>query len=159
MDYIPKYIIVHHSAADAPTPQFDAINEWHRVRNFAQSELGYFVGYHRVIEKDGTVRIARGDLERDCDALGHNFDSLSVCLVGNLSQNDPTDEQVAALGQLLTAWCKTHSISPAKIFPHRHFANTSCYGSKLENMWANIVCLSELALPTPPQPEAAAPTQ
>lgn len=142
--YIPKYIIVHHSAADAPTPQFDAINGWHAARNFPKSELGFFVGYHKVIEQDGTVRVARGDLERDCDALGHNFDSLSVCLVGNFDKSDPTPEQIAALSTVLAEWCRTHGISPLLIYPHRHFGKTSCCGSRIENLWPTLVCLAEM---------------
>lgn len=150
MDYVPKYILVHHSAAEAPTPQFDAINEWHRVRGFVPSQSGYFVGYHRVIEKDGTVKVARADTERDCDALGHNFDSLSVCLVGNFDQVEPTDAQIDSLGKILNEWTVKYNISASKIWPHRHFANKSCYGSRLENSWAQIVCLSY----TPPEEKA-----
>lgn len=144
-DYIPKYIVVHHSAADAPDPQFEAINEWHRQRGFTASRSGKYVGYHVVIEKDGTVQRAREDLERDCDALGHNFDSLSVCLVGNFDKTDPTTPQILALGKLLADWCSKYTIHPTQIFPHRHFASKSCYGSRLENDWAAIVCLSQLA--------------
>jgi len=145
MEYQPQYIIVHHSATDSPNPQFDSINSWHKARSFPPSDLGYFVGYHRVIEKDGTIQIARGDLERDSDALGHNFDSLSVCLVGNFSVSEPTPKQVSALGALLAEWTEKYKIHPTLIFPHRHFGSTSCYGSKLENTWATLVCLSHLA--------------
>jgi len=141
-EYSPTYIIVHHSAVDSPDPQFKDIDAWHRVRKFPKSKRGFHVGYHKVIEKDGTVEIARDDLERDCDALGHNFDSLSVCLVGNLSKNDPTDAQVLALGEVLTDWVNEYKIHPTKIFPHRHFASTQCYGNRLENNWATIVMLS-----------------
>lgn len=139
--YVPKYILVHHSAANDPSPQFDAINEWHKARDFAPSRSGYFVGYHRVIEHDGTVRIAREDDERDCDALGHNFDSLSVCLAGNFDITDPTSAQVLALGALLAEWCVRHSLTADDIFPHRHFAAKSCYGSRLTDNWAAIVYL------------------
>jgi len=145
MKYVPQYIIVHHSAAETPTPQFTAINDWHKARNFPLSELGFFVGYHRVIEKDGTVNVARNDTERDCDALGHNFDSLSVCIVGNLDISDPTPQQTAALGKILAEWSREHNIHPTLIFPHRHFGTTSCYGSRLENTWASLVCISHIA--------------
>lgn len=147
---IPKYILVHHSAADTPTPQFQYINEWHRGRGFAKSKLDFYAGYHRVIEKDGTVVVARGDLERDCDALGHNFDSLSVCLVGDFTKSDPTDEQIAALGPLLAEWVRKYNISPLKIWPHRHFGSTSCYGGRLENSWAAMVYLSYMSSPSLP---------
>jgi N-acetylmuramoyl-L-alanine amidase len=142
--YQPQYIIVHHSAAEEPTPQAAAINEWHRARGFAKSESGSYIGYHRVIERDGTVVVARDDLERDCDALGHNYDSLSVCLVGNFSKTDPTPQQIDALGALLDEWCTTHGISPLAIYPHRKFGNTACPGSRLENSWARDVLYAYL---------------
>jgi hypothetical protein len=145
MEYQPTYIILHHSAADEPSPQFAAINEWHRVRSFAPSEAGWFVGYHKVIEANGIVTVARGDLERDCDALGRNYDSLSVCLVGNLDKHEPTDAQTQALGIILADWCTKYNIHPTKIYPHRKFASTHCPGTQLENTWATMVCITELA--------------
>lgn len=141
MDYWPKYIIVHHSAAASPQPQFEAINEWHKQRDFPPSLSGFFVGYHRVIETDGTIQIARGDLERDCDALGHNFDSLSVCLVGNFDHSDPTPAQVESLGETLFGWCSKYKLGATDIFPHRKFAAKSCYGANLPDQWAAIVYL------------------
>lgn len=143
MEYVPKYIIVHHSAANAPSPQFSVINRSHEGRGFPISKLGFHVGYHRVIEKDGSVQIARGDLERDCDAFGKNFDSLSVCLVGNFNTEDPTPEQIAALGPLLAIWCKKYNLSVFNIHAHRFFGKTACYGSRLRDNWASIVCLKE----------------
>ena len=142
MEYIPKYIIVHHSAANEPNPQFLAINDWHKARRFPKSERGFNAGYHRVIEMDGSVVKARNDLERDCDALGHNFDSLSVCLVGNLNDNDPTLEQTQSLTQILSEWCNKYGITADKIYPHRHFSATSCYGEKLTDNWAAVCYLN-----------------
>lgn len=141
MEYRPKYIIVHHSAAAAPMPQFDSINKWHKDRDFPLSTLGYFVGYHRVIEADGTVRIARLDTERDCDSFGHNYDSLSVCLAGNLDLNEPTVAQVNALGALLSHWCTLWGLEAEEVFPHRRFNPTSCYGAKVSDNWARLVYL------------------
>ena len=35
------------------------VNEYHRGRDFPQSSLGYFVGYHYLIERDGRVSMPR----------------------------------------------------------------------------------------------------
>ena len=146
MEYVPRLIIVHHSAAKAPSPQFAAINQWHKQRGFPLSTLGFYVGYHAVIEGDGTLRAARIDTERDADTLGHNFDSLSVCLVGNFDTTTPTTAQIGALGALLSAWCKAWSIDASRIYPHRKFQAKSCYGAKLSDTWAREVYLKhELA--------------
>jgi len=136
MENDPKYIVVHHSAAVSPDPQFAAIEKWHAARGFPISSLGFHVGYHVVIEKDGELVRAREDLERDTDALGHNFDSLSVCLVGNFDAYKPTPAQVATLATLLSEWCNKYALGPDDIFPHRHFNATHCYGTKLADNWA-----------------------
>lgn len=151
MDYVPQYILIHHSAANAPTPQFAAINEWHKARDFVPSAAGWFVGYHKVIEKDGTVVTARADTERDCDALGHNFDSLSVCMAGDFDVSDPTPAQIASLGKVLIAWHKKWGINADKMFPHRHFAAKSCYGSRLPTYWGAIVFLRAMVAQLQPQ--------
>ncbi len=103
--------------------------------------LGYFVGYHRVIEANGVVRYARLDTERDADALGHNYDSLSVCLAGNFDVNAPTPAQAAKLGALLSHWCKLWGLEDSEIFPHRRFNPTSCYGARLSDNWAQLIYL------------------
>lgn len=122
-------------------PQFEAINEWHKDRDFPLSTLGYFVGYHRVIEADGSVRIARLDTERDCDSFGHNYDSLSVCLAGNFDLKPPTQAQSNALGALLSHWCTLWGLEDSEIFPHRRFNPTSCPGKLLPDNWAQLVYL------------------
>lgn len=142
MDNNPKFITIHHTAAVEPIPQFNAINEWHRVRGFVKSSLGFFVGYHKVIEKDGTIVQARVDDEQNNAVLSHNHDSLAVCLVGNFDKEDPTPEQIASLGEVLNDWCTEHDISPLDIYPHRKFGSTSCYGSRLENTWGTLVLLN-----------------
>lgn len=138
----PTFITVHHSAAMEPIPQFNAINEWHRIRNFNKSSLGFYVGYHKVIEKDGTIVQAREDLEENNAVLLHNHDSLAVCLVGNFDKEDPTPEQVASLGQVLDEWCTEYDLSPLDVYPHKKFSNTSCPGARLENVWPTLVVMS-----------------
>lgn len=125
-----------------PVPQFNAINEWHRVRNFVKSSLGFYVGYHKVIEKDGTIVQARVDDEQNNAVLLHNHDSLAVCLVGNFDNEDPTPEQVASLGQVLDEWCTAYDLSPLDVYPHRKYGSTSCPGRRLENVWPTLVLIS-----------------
>lgn len=140
----PTKIIVHHSATSTPNPQFLDINEWHRLREFPKSSLGYFVGYHYVIEKNGDLKQARQDVEEGAHTIGENTSSIGICLVGNFDEETPTPQQISALGQLLLVICDTYKIPMAQIFPHRHFANKSCYGKKLCNEWAQLVYLSAL---------------
>lgn len=139
MENTPRQIIVHHSAAVAPTPQFDAIEEWHTARDFPKSSLGYHVGYHYVIEKDGTVRKARLDTDEGAHAKGANFHSIGICLVGDFDVEWPTDAQITALGALIETKQKEHNLPVDAIYPHRHVSPTGCYGSRLPDDWGRQV--------------------
>lgn len=141
---IPKYIIVHHSAAITPNPQVSDINEWHKIRNFPISSLGYYVGYHYVIEKNGDLIQTRLDAEEGAHTIGQNTTSIGICLVGDFDVELPTDEQTATLGHLLLVLCDTYQLSMLRIQPHRQFANKSCYGKQLDSAWAQRVYLSAL---------------
>lgn len=141
MQNTPRKIIVHHTAAESPTPQFEAIDQWHKERDFTLSELGFYVGYHYVIEKDGELRTARRENEVGCHTIGENERSIGICLVGNFNVSEPTPEQIGTLGDMLTSLCARYSLTEADIFPHRKFANKDCYGTKLGYNWAAKVYL------------------
>lgn len=146
MENVPRQIIVHHTAAVAPVPQFDAINEWHKAREFPLSSLGYYVGYHYVIEKDGTTRQARKDDEGGAHAIGANFNSIGICLVGDFDIELPTEAQIIALGALIESKQHEHSLPVDAVYPHRHVSNTGCFGSRLPDDWAiQVLAWFELA--------------
>jgi len=139
MENIPIQIIVHHTAAVAPIPQFEAINEWHKARKFPISSLGFYVGYHYVIEKDGTVQQARKDNEEGAHTYGQNFNSIGICLVGDFDFEWPTHEQIVSVGALIETKQREHSIPIEALYPHIHYNNTSCYGTRLPDDWAKQV--------------------
>jgi hypothetical protein len=118
-------IIWHHSAADSPTPQFDAINQWHKERTFPLSSLGFYVGYHYVIEKDGTVKQAR-----------ENMDSIGICLVGDFTVSRPTLAQEKSFASLLRKLMLAYNISVNSIEPHRRDDSTECPGKSMPENWA-----------------------
>lgn len=141
----PRKIIVHHTAAVGPLPQFSSINAWHKERDFPISSLGYYVGYHYVIEKDGQLRTARRESEIGAHTIGQNESSIGVCLVGNFDTEAPTAQQINTLGDLLAALCTRYLLTAEDIYPHRHFAAKSCYGSRLGDYWAARVYLQHEA--------------
>ncbi len=66
------------------------INGWHRNRGFNRTptwrrnfntQLGH-VGYHYVIDTDGVTETCRHRDEQGAHALGHNLNSLGICIVG-----------------------------------------------------------------------------
>jgi len=81
-------VIVHHSASDFG--DVDTVRRWHLERGFGD------VGYHYLITNghlehkseydqafDGAVFDGRPLAEIGAHALGHNEDSIGVCLIGN----------------------------------------------------------------------------
>lgn len=139
MIFTPKQIIIHHDGVSRKGPSFDIINEYHQTQHFPLSALGFYVGYHFFIERDGTVIQARKEDEIGAHTLGQNYTSLGIGMAGNFDKEMPTAEQIASLGALLSRLCFTHAIAANLIFPHRHFNPKTCYGMLLSDTWGQQI--------------------
>lgn len=137
----PNKIIVHHTADSWGGRQFNKVNDWHRKRNFPKSSLGYFCGYHFFIEKDGTIIKARRISEEGAHTKGQNFTSIGIGLAGNFNKEMPTNKQKEALGNICLSLMKEYNIDIIRIYPHRKYKQTSCYGTKLDDKWAQYQIL------------------
>lgn len=140
---IPKYIIVHHTGgtdtnplADTSHHTFDIVNSWHKKLWEFKSSLGYYIGYHYFIDKQGNIKQGRADTDEGAHTIGMNESSIGICLAGNFDATLPTKEQEKSLGKLLSELCKKHGIPLGNIVPHRAFAQKTCYGKRLEDNWA-----------------------
>lgn len=138
MENRPTEIIVHHDGVSRSGPSFDIINEYHKGREFPLSSLGFYVGYTWWIERDGKMLRARADNEEQAHTKGENFRSIGIGLAGNFDVEDPTPEQVVSLRVLLQHYCSLYNIPAERIYPHRHFAAKTCYGSRLPDWWAAV---------------------
>lgn len=119
-----KEIIVH--CADTPEGRDNKaadIDRWHKQRGFDR------IGYHYVIDLDGTIEPGR-DLECiGAHCKGHNTQSIGICYIGgadaNLKPKDTrTDAQKASLLLLLKFLLAKYP--EAKIYGHRDFAAKQC---------------------------------
>ena len=147
MENRPDKIIVHHDGVSRQSPSFGIVNEYHKSRDFPRSSLGFFVGYHYWIERDGLLLQARNDAEIGAHTVGENLSSIGIGLAGNFDAEDPTEAQVQVLGALLARLSTRYNIPATRIFPHRKFATKTCYGLRLHDNWAAIVCLrSQIAV-------------
>lgn len=117
-------IIVH--CADTPEGRDDKaadIKRWHLARGFND------IGYHYVVDLDGTIEPGR-DLEKaGAHTTGYNADSIGVCYIGGADtdmkpKDTRTEEQKNALRLLLKYLVQKYP--GAKIYGHRDFANKSC---------------------------------
>ena len=155
----PKYIVVHHTGGLDADPLFDSsdrtfsqIDTAHRqdpnVNLGRPSSLGYYIGYHYYIDKNGILTQGRADTDEGAHCRGYNLLSLGICLAGNFDRTLPTDAQVLALRKLLGQKSTQYSIPLTNIQPHRHFASKTCYGNKLADSWA-VDLLKVQAIPAP----------
>ena len=117
-------IIVH--CADTPEGRDDKaadIRRWHKARGFND------IGYHYVVDLDGTIEPGRDVTIAGAHANGHNADSIGVCYIGGADtdmtpKDTRTKEQKTALRILLKYLVQKYP--GAKIYGHRDFANKSC---------------------------------
>ncbi len=101
-----------------------------------KSSLGYYIGYHWYISKDGTAKQGRADLDEGAHTIGYNNKSIGICLAGNFDVTYPTQPQIDSLKKLINVYAKRFNIPKENIVPHRKFAVKSCYGNKLSDDWA-----------------------
>lgn len=139
----PLYLIVHHTGgtdasplADSSNFTFEQCNQLHKEKFNMKSSLGFYVGYHYYIEKDGKLKQARADTDEGAHTIGKNTSSLGICLAGNFDATFPTAEQLITLKDILNKKSKQYNIKPENIVPHRAFATKTCYGKKLSDDWA-----------------------
>lgn len=141
----PIKIILHHDGVSRSGPSFDIVNHFHQSKEFPLSSLGFYVGYHYWIEKDGSTRQARADEDIGAHTVGQNNISIGIGLAGNFDVEQPTNEQISSLGKLLSELVTFHKIEKDHIYPHRKFAEKTCFGSKLPDNWGVLVLESYLS--------------
>lgn len=153
----PKMIIVHHSGGTDANPLIDTskhtleiIRESHKARGFYDPVSGESVGYHWIIEKDGKVRQGRPEIRNGAHTVGHNTDSVGICVTGNFDAFMPTEAQIRSLKKLIGEVMARYNIPASEIYPHRKFAAKTCYGMKLTDTWASELMVTPKQLKNDP---------
>lgn len=150
-------IFVHctNASYNKVNPQFAAVNRWHKERfgyyfnndtqeQVAPSTLGYYGGYHILIEKDGSEFRYREDWEESMAVKGWNRKSLSVVWAMDGDIELPTQQQLNKIKERILKWCNKYNIQTDKVYsigPHRQEnPNKTCYGSLLpDNFIVNLI--------------------
>lgn len=118
--------IIVHCTATAEGKDFKAadIDRWHKAKGWNG------IGYHHVVDLDGTVEPGRTESEVGAHCLKHNKNSIGVVYVGGLASDGKTPkdtrtpQQKAALVKLLTELKRRYP--NATIHGHRDFAAKAC---------------------------------
>lgn len=130
--------IIVHCAATPEGKNFKAadIDRWHRERKMK------CIGYHYVVDLDGTVEPGRPESEIGAHCLGHNQNSIGVCYVGGLAADGktPKDTRTAAQKEALLALLKKIRVKypKASIHGHRDFAAKACPSFDATTEYKNI---------------------
>ena len=129
--------IIVHCSATKEGQDFRAadIDRWHRAKGWKG------IGYHYVIDIDGTVERGRDDAAVGAHCSGHNAHSIGVCYVGGLDkQGKPKDTRTPAQrsAMLDLLFLLKQQYPDATIYGHRDFANKDCPCFDARNEYKNI---------------------
>ena len=117
--------IIIHCTATIEGKDFRAkdIDKWHKQRGWKG------IGYHYVVDLDGTIEKGRPESEIGAHTVGHNRYSIGVVYVGGLDKNGKpkdtrTEEQKEALLEILRQLLSKYP--KATIHGHNEFAKKAC---------------------------------
>lgn len=80
------------------------------------------IGYHYVIDADGTIYKCNPATVKSYHVGKHNYHTLGVCLVGDFRNDKPTREQSEALEGLLVNLATGYNIKPENVLGHSEFS-------------------------------------
>jgi N-acetyl-anhydromuramyl-L-alanine amidase AmpD len=133
-------IIIH---CTATTPEFmkdePSLAKVETVRRWHTQERGWSdIGYHWLIDRDGTVLPGRPEYRTGAHVRGKNKSTIGISLFGGYASNESdkfsdhfTPEQDEALRKLLSEVSERHSIE--KIAGHNDYAPKACPGFRVED--------------------------
>ena len=142
-----KYIIIHHTAVSRMLnpDQWKQTDAYHKQKFNMLSSLGYWGGYNYEISAGGSIKQFRADGEETAAQVGHNKDSISICMDLNGDIEMPTEAQIQALKSLVRQKMKAYMILPSNVVSHRRFSPKSCPGKLISDQW--ITDLGKIDVP------------
>ena len=114
-------IIIHCSATrEGQDIKAKTIKQWHKDRGFDD------IGYHYVIDLDGTIEKGRDEALVGAHCKGHNATSIGICYVGGCDKNmkpkdTRTPEQKQSMLSLVRKLVNKYKIPVTQIWAHHDF--------------------------------------
>lgn len=129
-----RKIIVH--CSDSPNGKWNDIESIRRFHKAPPPEgRGWSdIGYHAVIQPDGSTQNGRGLNEVGAHCSGENHDSIGICLIG---KDKFTLEQLISLKSLVDTIRRTYDIPKWAVYCHNQFASAQAQGKTCPNLDVN----------------------
>lgn len=114
-------IIIHCSATrEGQDIKAKTIKQWHLQRGFSD------IGYHYIIDLDGTIEKGREEDLVGAHCKGHNATSIGICYVGGCDKNmkpkdTRTPEQKRSMLSLVRKLVNKYKIPVTQIWAHHDF--------------------------------------
>ena len=143
-----RYLVVHHSGADASTTAQQIAD--YQVKTRLKNNSGQItkeqwpgIGYHFFINPDGTI-IKCNELTTVCYHVGErNAVSVGVCFAGNFTPANatpPNGAQLAAGGSLIAYLMDQLNLELDAIKGHKELGSTDCPGQWTDGFaWRNML--------------------
>ena len=129
-----EYIVIHHTASTAK----ETVEQIH---NFHINNNGWAgIGYHFYIRKDGTIYRGRPEKYVGAHCENYNSVSLGICCEGNFEIEQPTDNQLKSLSELLQHLKQKYG--NVQVVGHRDLNATACPGKNLYSKLGSVIANS-----------------
>lgn len=133
-------VVIHHSAFYLE----DGGRTLLEVQRLHREDRGWAdVGYHFMVDKDGTVYEGRHLSARGAHTQGYNTGSAGICLLGDFRAESPSPAQWQAV-TALTQWL-AYRLQLTHLAGHRQFNDwTVCPGGQVSSQLENLARLAGL---------------
>ena len=126
-----EYIVIHHTASTAK----ETVEQIH---NFHKNNNGWAgIGYHFYIRKNGTIYRGRPEEYIGAHCENYNSVSLGICCEGNFEIEQPTNEQLKSLSELIQYLKKKYG--NVQVVGHRDLNATACPGKNLYSKLGSVI--------------------
>lgn len=130
-------IILHCSATvEGKDYSVDTIRAWHKKRGWSD------IGYHFVIQLDGTISQGRPIDKSGAHTKGNNKDSIGICYIGGLDAEKKSKDTMTAKQnksfRMLVLGIKTLFGDHITIHGHNEFSSKACPSFIVKEKFADM---------------------
>lgn len=137
------HLAVHHSLTDDIPGGGDVV----AFARYHINDLGWpGIGYHYVIDADGTIYKCNPATRKTYHVGKHNYYALGLCLVGDFRHYKPPDVQFQALIELGSVLRPAYSIAIRNVLGHNEFPGYSwkhCPEIDMDRVRSSIYVINE----------------